>query len=79
MSLNKSSGKYHDVTFIDNHITGVEIIVARFLIIVAIGNPPPLCPISAKLLLRRGAVEGLLKKNEHRKSNIQHRMLNGKR
>ncbi len=36
-------------------------------------------PISAKLFLRLGTVEGLLKKNEHRTSNVQHRMLNGKR
>jgi hypothetical protein len=35
--------------------------------------------ISAKLYLRRGTVEGLMKKNEHRTSNVQHRILNGKR
>jgi hypothetical protein len=36
-------------------------------------------PKSAKLFFRRGTVEDLLKKNEHRTANVQHRMLNGKR
>ena len=35
-------------------------------------------PHSAILFFRRGIVEDLLKKNEHRTSNVQHRMLNGK-
>jgi hypothetical protein len=32
-----------------------------------------------KVIFTPGVVEGLLKKNEHRTSNVQHRMLNGKR
>ena len=40
--------------------------------------PPGRSPISANLFLSRETVEGSLKKNEHRTSNVQHRMLNGK-
>ncbi len=42
----------------------------------AIGGVPP---ISAKLFLHRGTVKDFLKKDEHRTSNVQHRMFNGKR
>ena len=35
--------------------------------------------ISIKPFLRRATAAGLLKKDEHRTSNVQHRMLNGKR
>jgi len=35
--------------------------------------------ISAELFINRVTVAGLFEKNEHRTSNAQHRMLNGKR
>jgi hypothetical protein len=38
------------------------------------GAPAGVRPISAKLILLQGTVEGLLKK-----MNVQHRMLNGKK